>query len=326
MKFKMIVSTLLMAYAFQGHASSLSCSILIDGFEADGKKTVYDLSSSEKEKYDKCVDGKKLLPNKFKSFEERTKAEARKRKVAYKEAKEDENKRKKLEKVRESREEYTFTGGDLEEMFNKPIFAYRLAARVGFADGIEGLHHKLDKLTDMEELCKHIGEENGIKGMHAKDAVLETKNGRAEVSRLNNQGVVIPDSFFTTYELFETSNKDIKKMKKDGSRAIKILEFSEITCVANSNKKDDFEDLNAKLTLRSSKTGKEIDVDPSEDEVVIEDTLDEGQSRTRDIFDANDADLSDVERMDTRSEVDLILRTTTGDYGTSRPVKKVIIR
>lgn len=321
----MIISTLLLAYAFQGHASSLSCSILIDGFEADGKKTVYDLSKSEKEKYDKCVDGKKLLPNKYKAFEERTKEEARKRKVAYKEAEEDKAERKKKEKIRESREEYTFSGGELEEMFNKPIFAYRLAARVGFADKIEGLHHKLDKLTDMEELCKHIGKENGIDGMRAKEAILDTKNGRAEVKRLSNQGVVIPDSFFTTYELFETSDKDIKKMKKDGSRAIKILEFSEITCVANSNKKDDFDDLSPKLTLRT-KTGKEIDVDPSEDEFVIDDTLDEGQSRTRDIFAGNDEDLSDVERMDTGSEVDLILRTTTGDYGKSRPVQRVIIK
>jgi len=321
----MIISTLLMTFAFQGYAS-ISCSILMDGFDADGKKTVFDLDKGEKEKYNKCVDGKKLLSNDFKAFEDRTKEEARKRKVAYKESVKDKEKQKELEEIKKSREEYTFSAKELEEMFNKPIFAYRLAARVGLADKMEGLHHKLDKLTDMEELCKHIGEENDIKGMHAKEARLETQNGHAEISRLSNQGVVIPDSFFTSYELFETSDKDIKKMKRDGSRAIKILEFSEITCVSNSNKKDDFEDLTPKLTLVSSKTGKEIDIDASEDEVVIDDTLDEGQSRTRDIFGEGDADLSDIERMDTSSEVDLILRQSTGNYGSSRPVKKVIIR
>lgn len=322
MNFKLITMSILLSAPMFASAN-MSCSILMDGFKADKKKSVYDLNSSEKEKYNKCLKDMKLLPNSFKAFEEASEAEARKRDEEYKKKERDVQADKKLAEIKKTREEYTFTAAELENIFNRPVYGYRFAARVHFADKIEGLHYKVDKLTDINELCKAIGKEHGIKNLKAKEAHIDREQGHAEIDRLNNKGVVIPDSFWTNYELFETSKRDIEKMKLGGSRAIKVLEFSEVTCIGNENKEDTFEDLNPKITLHTKV--KDIKFEAKDDDYIITDNLEVGERRSRDT-DLGDDDLRDIQRETTEDEVERILRMSSGRYETSREEKRVIIK
>lgn len=323
MNFKLVVLSVFLGLPLSSYAN-MSCSILMDGFKAEKKNSVYDLNSSEKDKYNKCLKEMKLLPNSYKTFEEASAVEARKRDEEYKKKERDVVKDKELEAIKKTREEYTFTAAELESMFNKPVFGYRIAARVDFADKIAGLHYKLEKLTDIDELCKAIGKENDIKGLRAKEAHVDKEQGHAEIERLSNKGVVIPDSFWKSYELFETSKKDIEKMKLGGSRAIKVMEFSEVTCIGNGNKADTFEDLNPKVVLHTK--FKELKFDAKDDDHIINENLEVGEKRSRDSDLSGDADLSDIERETPEDEVSRILRMSSGSYKTSRDEKSVIIR
>lgn len=324
MKVKHLAILLFMGLPISNAFANTACAILMDGFKADGKKSVYDLNSSDKKKYEDCVSKMKLLPNSYKSFEEESEKEARKRDQQYKAKVRSEKEEAEVKEIRKTRQEYTFSAKELEDMFNKPIFAYRFSARINFADKMEGIHHKVEKLTDLGELCKEIGKLHDIKGMKAKDGKLDTELSHDEIERLTNKGVIIPDSFFTTYELFETSKKQIQKMKDDGSRALKILEFKEVTCVSNDNKKDEFDDLNPKITLHT-KT-KDIVFEAEEDDYIIDDNLGVGERRRPDVVNPTDDDLSDIQRDTVDDEVARILRLSSGSSPSSRKEKSVIVR
>lgn len=264
----------------------------MDGFDADGKKTIYDLNDREKAKYKKCLDDMRLVPNSFKAFEDRSEAEARKRDQEYKKKERQKKNEEERKKIAQSRMEYTFSAQELEEIFNKPVYAYRLADRTHFNKNEGWTKHSMQKLTDLEELCSAIGKEHDIKGMKAVNAKMNLSKAKKERDNLNEAGVVIPDSFWTSYELFETDMKTRNKMRNSGAKKFRILEFSEVTCVHNENKDDDFEDLAPEVTL-VTKT-KEFTGQTKHDYINISDDLEVGEKPSRDVV--NGSDENDYER------------------------------
>jgi hypothetical protein len=287
MKGKLLIMTVLTGLAFSAQAK-MSCKILMDGFEADGKKTIYDLNEREKQKYKKCLDDMTLIPNSFKSFEDRSEAEARKRDQEYKKRERQKKDAEERKKIAQTRMEYTFSATELEEIFNKPVFGYRLADRNYYKKSEGWTKHSMQKLTDLSELCAAIGKEHDIKGMKAVSAKMDLSKAKKERDNLNEAGVVIPDSFWTSYELFETDMKTRDKMRNAGARKFRILEFSEVTCVHNENKDDDFEDLNPEVTL-VTKT-KEFTGATEHDYINISDDLEVGEKPSRDVVNGSDED------------------------------------
>jgi len=280
MKGKLMVVTILSTLALSSAHAKMSCKILMNKFEEEGKKTAYDLTGKEKDKYEKCKKDMKLLPNSFKNFESRTNAEAKKRGDKIRSKEEAKKHAAKQKKIRASREEYTFSGEELEEMFNMPVYAYRLKNKVGLRLKNDEVQHTLEKLTDLNELCKAIGKENDIKGMKGLTAKMESHKAKRERDNLDGTGVVIPDSFWSSFDIFETDKKDREKIRRDGYRKLQILEFSEVTCVRNDNKEDDFEDIDAKVSLLTKK--KEFTGRVKHDEINIRESLEEGENRSRD--------------------------------------------
>lgn len=315
MKGKLLALTILSTLAFSAQAK-MSCKILMDGFNADKKETIYDLTDLEKEKYNKCVDSMNLLPNSFKAFEQRTEAEANKRNLDFKKKERAKKDRAEREKIAQTRQLYTFTASELEEIFNKPVFAYRLKEHMRF-EKLEGNLPKfresqplweLEKLTDINELCKAIGKEYSDKDnkleLHAVNGKLDYRDGKLERDKLNETGVYIPDSFWTSYDLFETDKKTRDKIKKDGFRRLKIMEFTEVTCVANDNKKDDFEDIKAEIIITNG--DKEVSNRAEEDdfEVMVSEMI-TGESSPRaadETFDEFDEDFNDSPRFETEAD------------------------
>ena len=281
MKTKLILFTIVSAMAFSAQAK-MSCKILMNRFDEQGKKTVYDLDEADKAKYKKCLDDMKLLPNSFTRFEERTEEEAKKRKEEYNRQQQVIVDTAKQEEVRKTREIYTFTADQIEQMFNKPVFAYRLARRDKFTDGLEHSHHALQKLTDLDKLCKFIGEENDIKGMKAVSAKLDIEESTWE-HKLKESGIYIPDFAWiwqNDYKDFETSKKKRDEMRAKGASKLRVLEFSEVTCVRNENKKDEFEDIVPEVTLHT-KT-KEFSGKAEEDYITISDSLEKKENEGKD--------------------------------------------
>ncbi len=302
---KLLTLTILSTLAFSAQAK-LSCKILMDGFDADGKKTIYDLSSREKEKYKKCLDDMRLVPNNYKSFEERTEREASKRKQAYKKKERSKKDAEEQKQIAKTREFYTFSAADLEDIFNKPVYGYRFAKRARFTDGLDHSHHSLQKLTDISELCAAIGKEYEMKGFKAIDAKMKLEDGVRERNNLNEQGVIIPDSFWTSHELFETDQKTRDKMRQAGANKFQILEFSEVTCSNNENKKDDYEDITPEVTLLT-KT-KEFTDDAESEYITLAEDLEVGEAVSRDrVGSKHDGDYKREPKTSIQSEVDAIL-------------------
>ena len=253
--------------------ASISCKILMNTFEESGKKTVYDLDFGESSKYKACLDDMKLIPKSYKSFEERTETEALKRKNEYRKKEQITSINADFKQITKTRDIYTFTGKELEQMFNKPVFAYRFVTRDRFTDSISKKHYAIQRLTDINELCKAIGKENDIKGMRAVDAHMELDEAQRERDYLNKKGIIIPDTFWSwksEYKNFETSKKIRNKMRSKGANKFKVLVFSEVSCVLNDNEKDTFEDLNPSVTLHTkTKKFTSIIVQEKDDEVFI---------------------------------------------------------
>lgn len=276
MKIKLILLAVLTGFSFSISAK-VSCKVLMDSFEKNGKKTVYDLTGKEKGKYNKCLDDMKLIPNSYRSFEGATKAEANLRDDAYRKKVQHAKDRSALKKISKTREEYSFSGKELEAMFNKPIFGYRFVTRDRFTDGMSQKHHAIQRLTDINKLCRAIGMANDIKRMKAVGAHMSLSEGQRERDDLNDKGIIIDSEysiFSSEYKNFETSKKIRNKMRKKGSNKFKILAFSSVACVTNEDKKDSFSDLEPKVTLHT-KTKKFTSVLKKEkDEVyVIGDSL-----------------------------------------------------
>lgn len=278
MKTKLILVMILTGLSFSVSAK-ISCKVLMNSFEKDGKKTVYDLTEKEKGKYKGCLNGMKLMPNSYRNFEDATKAEAERRGKVYKKKEQIVKNKRALKEIAKTREVYSFSGKELEEMLNNPVFAYRFVTRERFTDGMSHKHHAMQRLTDINELCKLIGHENDIKEMRAVEAHMNLSEAQRERDHLNGKGILIHDVVFSSkgYEKFETSKKIRNKMRKKGANKFKILEFSSVTCITNDNKEDTFSDLAPKVTLHT-KTKKFTSVLKKEkDEVyVIGDSLEAG--------------------------------------------------
>jgi hypothetical protein len=290
MKTKLFITTIVAAFAFSAQAR-ISCKVLMNTFEESGKKTVYDLNDSEQEKYNSCLEDMKLLPNSYKEFETRTEEEARKRKDEYAARERSAKEVEKQKEISKTREEYTFSRAELESLFNKPVYGYRFVTRDRFTDGMSHKHYAMQRLTDINELCKAIGKEHDIKGMKAVDAHMHLSEAHRERDNLNDKGIVIPDTFWfweEDYKNFETSKDDRNKMRRKGANKFKILEFSEVTCVTNENKDDSFSDLAPKVTLHT-KTKKFTSILENEkDEVyTIGEELEVGEDDRGDSIGAN---------------------------------------
>lgn len=273
MKRELLFLTALSLTTFSVQAKT-SCKMLMNSIEADGIKHEYDLEEKQPKKfeaYKKCTDEMKLIPRSYKAFQENTAKEARKRKIAYRKSERSKKEQAELEKLRAQRELHDFSGDELKEMFYKPIFAYRYTKQQGFTNKRERSHYMLEKLTDLDHLCEIIGKEYDIKGMRGYEATVELNKAKNERDRLNKAGFVIPESSFfnSDYELFETSRKDRKKREREGSRKLQILEFSNVTCVVNENKKDKFEDIEPVIKIQPTGEGEAIKSSAEEEEVIL---------------------------------------------------------
>ena len=260
MKTKLILLTALTGLSFSVSAS-ISCKVLINTFEENGKKTVYDLTEKEIGEYKQCLYGMKLMPNSYRNFEEATKAEADRRNKTY----------RKKEQIAKTREEYTFSGKELEAIFNKPVFGYRFATRDRFTDAMTHKHYAIQRLTDINELCKAIGEEHDISGMKAVEARMYLSQGLREGDYLNDKGVQIKSAFFSSkrFENFKTSKKIRNEMRKKGANKFTILEFDYVTCVTNDNEGDTFSDLEPSVTLYTNTKKFNSVLEKEKDEVHI---------------------------------------------------------